>query len=291
MYNERFFDQTLRLFEVGEIPAAALLIAGKLHNAHADSTTWPETRATLHRHPIYQVLMQDPYARRSALRPRGYAGDAGLIDIIYDERHTEECSALGDAIFNCSIKFQASEGVRQRKAYAEVVIGEAWQAGKSICVLACGHLREADGLIGKDLSNITAVDQDPLSLELVRANHGDAINLHEANVFRFLRQAAATGKRFDLIYTLGLTDYLDRRAMELLHRLMKACLAPDGSILLANFLPNHLATGWMDAIMDWQLIYRDERELEDYARGVDLIPRLWRDPTDCIVWCEMTDAA
>ena len=94
-------------------------------------------------------------------------------------------------------------------------------------------------------------------------------------------------ERFDLIYTLGLTDSLDARAMRLLHRMCKACLAPQGRMLLANFLPGHLATGWMDAVMDWHLIYRDEHELEQYAAEVGLIAKCWRDPTDSVVWSEM----
>ena len=105
------------------------------------------------------------------------------------------------------------------------------------------------------------VDQDPLSLDQIRAKHGRAINLVEANVFRYLREAAKAGETFDLIYTLGLTDYLDTRSMQLLHKFMKACLAPNGRLLLANFVPDHLSTGWMDAVLDWHLIYRDEREL------------------------------
>ena len=79
--------------------------------------------------------------------------------------------------------------------------------------------------------------------------------------------------------------------MQLLHTLMKACLAPGGSILLANFLPHHLATGWMDALMDWQLIYRDEDELAGFAREIGTVPECWRDPTDTIAWCRMTAAS
>ncbi len=287
MHNERFFDQTLSLIEHGEFQVALPMLAGQLYSAYADSVAWPETRATLHRHPLHAVLLEDAYSARCAAKPRGYAGDAELIDIIYDQAASVEMSPRGQDIFRHTIKFQASEGVRQRREYATQMVSSAWQSGKEICVLACGHFREGDHLAGNDLSNVTAVDQDSLSLDVVRSRHGDAINLVEANVFNFLRKAAASGTKFDLIYTLGLTDYLDARAMRLLHKLIKACLAPEGSFVLANFLPDHLATGWMDAVMDWQLIYRDETELQGYAREISLVPRTWRDPTGCVVWCEM----
>jgi hypothetical protein len=287
MHNERFFDQALNLIEQGHIPLALPLLAGKLYSAQVDSVGWPETRAALQRHPLHSVLMEDPYLAHCYAKPRGYAGDAALIDLIYDRKLPDNSSARAANLFNITTAFPASEAVRLRRKYATKLVSSAWQSGKRICVLACGHFREGDGLIGQDLSNIVVVDQDPLSLDVVRANHGATITSIEANVFNYLRGAASRGEKFDLIYTLGLTDYLDDRAMRLLHKLIKASLAPSGTILLANFLPFHLGTGWMDAVMDWQLIYRDERQLAEYARDIGMEPKTWRDPTGCIAWCEM----
>lgn len=291
MYNERFFDQTLEMIREGAASAALPMLAGKLYHARAYATHWQETKSTLQRHPLYEVLQEDPFSAYSTARPRGYPGDAGLIDIIYDRRAPTEVSPLGRELFDITIQFPTSEAVRLRRRHAETVLASAWQSGKRICVLACGHFREADTLVGMDMSNVTLVDQDPLSLEVVRERHGASATIFEANVFRYLRSAAARGDRFDLIYTLGLTDYLDVRAMGILHRLVKACLEPDGTFLLANFLPDHLSVGWMDAIMDWHLIYRDEAELTGYAKAVGLLPKVWRDPTGAVVWCEMTSAA
>jgi hypothetical protein len=116
------------------------------------------------------------------------------------------------------------------------------------------------------------------------------VRTQEANVLHWLRGAASRGEKFDLIYTLGLTDYLDDRAMRLLHKLMKACLAPGGQIFLANFVPDHLARGWLDAVMDWHLIYRTEADLQGFAVDIGMTARTWTDPTGCIAYCEMTSA-
>lgn len=296
MHTQRFFDQTLDLIEHGGAPQALPMLAGKLYNAAVDDKSWAETRASLLQHRLHTVLLEDPFCARSFTRPRGYPGDAGLIDIIYDKAAPVTTSPLGRELFNITVHFQAPEGVRQRRAHAQAMVTAAWAERKRILVLACGHFREGDELIGKDVSNITLVDQDTISLDVIRSNHGDqptchtAPAIHTANVFRYLRMAASRGDRFDLIYTLGLTDYLDDRAMQLLHRLVKTCLAPRGTFLLANFLPGHLGTGWMDAVMDWQLIYRDEAGLQGFADGVGLKSRTWRDVTNSIAFCEMTDA-
>lgn len=291
MHNQRFFDQTLDLINHGELSVAVPMLIGKLYNAYADPVRWTETRASLHAHPLHQMLLQDPISAHSTSQPRGYQGDAGLIDLLYDMQPPAGASPLGRSIFELTVQFQTPEAVRQRRNYAETVVCAAWQRGQRILVLAGGHFREGDALIGNDLTNITLVDQDPLSLDQIRAKHGQAITLIEANVFRYLREAAKAGEPFDLIYTLGLTDYLDTRSMRLLHKLMKACLAPKGTLLLANFAPDHLGTGWLDAVMDWQLICRDERELEQYAAEIGMTPTTWRDPTGSVAWCQMTERA
>ncbi len=289
MHNERFFDQTLDMIKRGAVHVAVPMLTGKLYNAFADPARWAETCASLHRHALHDMLLQDPFTAHSASRPRGYPGDAGLIDLIYDMQPPVGVSDIGRALFRVTIQFQAPEAVRQRRIEAEQLVAQACRAEQCVLVLACGHFREGDPLSGHDLSRFTLVDQDALSLDRVSARHGGQIEVIAANVFRFLRRAVKQGRTFNLIYTLGLTDYLDRRAMQLLHRLMKSCLAPAGRIVLANFAPNHLGIGWMEAVMDWQLIYRDEAELESYAQEIDLSAKTWRDPTDSVVWCEMTD--
>ncbi len=287
MLNRIFYDQTLAMIERGETAAALPLMAGKLYADQNDQDNWYATRAELHNHPLHKVLLENPYVSRAFNKPRGYAGDAELIDLIYDQDTPTVLATRAKAMFDVSLSFQGCQGVRNRLEYAAEMLSAAQTSGQRICALACGHLREADHLANQDLTNIVAVDQDPLSLARVRKSHGDNINLVEANVIRYLRSAAQDGQQFDLIYTLGLTDYFDTRTMSFFHELMKACLAPGGSIMLANFAPNHLAMGWMDAVMDWHLIYRDEAELEAHAAEIGLTPRTWRDASGSIVFCEM----
>jgi extracellular factor (EF) 3-hydroxypalmitic acid methyl ester biosynthesis protein len=292
MHNQRFFDQVLRLIDANQTQTGLAMLVGGLQIAHQQRESWPQVKAMLRRHPLYETLQADPMNAYSVARPRGYPGDAGLIDILYDQRPPQPpATELGHQLFGLSIAFNAAEAVRQRRAHAEVVLSAALAAGKRICVLACGHFREGDTLKGQDLSGVVLVDQDPLSLKVVRVAHGTTATIIEANVFRYLRSARSSGTQFDLIYTLGLTDYLDHRPMQMLHRLMKHCLAPGGTILLANFLTAHLSAGWMEAVMDWPLICRDESDLAGYAHEIALQPRTWLDSTGTVAWCEMIDAS
>lgn len=288
MFDERAFDQILGEIERGEAATAAVFLVGMMTNQLREPTGFAQLRSTLRAHPLHRALLEDPFSARAYAKPRGYAGDAVLIDYIYDRLPPPDTSPTGKAIFAASTRFQGSQGVCERRNHAEAVLSRAWSQGKRICAIACGHLREADALVGKDLRNIVAVDQDPLSLGVVASQHDGRIGLVEANAITYLRNAARDGERFDLIYTLGLTDYFDERAMRLLHKLMKQCLAPGGRIMVANFLPGHLSTAWMDAVMDWHLVYRTEAQMESYAREIAMRPHLFRDASNSIVFCEMT---
>lgn len=285
MYNSGLFDAVLNQLDAGDITSGLHLLAGALTTSQAGEHARSELRA----HRLHQVLLEDPYTARAFNKPRGYAGDAELIDMIYDQAPPAQAGDRGRGMFAVTTAFPVSRAVRERRHYAEQIFQREWSSGKRICALACGHLREADMLIGQDLANVTAVDQDPLSIARIRHNHGGQITLCEANVLHFLRRASREGERYDLIYTLGLTDYFDDRAMELLHRLMKDCLTPGGTILLANFVPEHIATGWMDAVMDWHLVYRTEQDLGAFAEQIGMDWRTWRDPTGSIAFCEMQD--
>lgn len=181
-----------------------------------------------------------------------------------------------------------SAAIRHRRDYAAAKLEAAYHADKRICVLACGQLREADQLVGQDLSNVVAVDLDLAALEQVWHRHGNAIELIEDNALTFLCATAQAGRQFDYIYTLGLADHCDEAAMELLHRLMKSCLAEGGEMMIASAMPDTVARGWMSAALSWTPSNRSEADLERYAHRVGLDSRTSRDPTGTIIFSEMS---
>lgn len=287
MHDTRFFDKVVDMIEADAIDFAMPMLVGKLFGAFGHREGWARTRSAYLGHPLRSIMLEDPYIARCVAKPRGYAGDAELIDLIYSRKPPASASRRGQRIFQLGIEFQASEGVRQRRDHAEQFVGEAFAQGKRILCLASGHFREGDPLIGRDIGNIELVDQDPLSLDVVRERFGASARCHEANVFSYLRGAIARGEQFDLVYTLGLTDYLDDRAMGLLHKMAKAVLAPGGEFILANFVPGHLAIGWMDAVMEWQLIYREPEDLARFAAAEGFKAQTWLDRTGAIAWSKM----
>ena len=283
----RLYDQIHQMLNDGEVAGGLYLLAGALNSLKLDPTSWPASRQLLRGHRLHRYLLRDPYTAHAFAKPRGYPGDAVLIDFIYDRQPPPGTSAAGARLFEVTTDFPVARAVRRRREIAGGLLAGARDDGARVCVLACGHLREADALAGRDLANVTAVDQDALSLAAVTKRHGKAINVAHANVVGFLRAAARRRERFDLIYTLGLTDYLDYRATTLLLSLATRCLAPDGKLFLANFRPSHLASGWIDACMDWHLICRDGTDLARLAGTAGLDARTFAEADAAIAYCEM----
>lgn len=291
MNNRHFFDSLLLGINRGEVAHSCHLLLGALNATRQEHALYAHMRSDLRAHDLHRVLLEDPFSHRAWAKPRGYAGDAELIDLLYDRQAPDGTSPLGASLLEVTSMVSSSAAVRHRRDVAASKFEAAWRCGKRICVLACGHLREADGLTGEELINVVGVDLDLSSLERVWRRHGSAIELIEDNALTYLRSSARAGRQFDYIYTLGLTDYFDEREMLFLHCLMKRCLAPGGELMVANFLPDHLALGWMDAVMDWNLVYRTEEDMHRYAASIGFAARTSRDPTDTIVFSEMSAPA
>ena len=67
----------------------------------------------------------------------------------------------------------------------------------------------------------------------------------------------------DIIYTAGLTDYLNRR---LFLKLLTRCycyehLKPGGVLIVSNFSPDNPNRAFNDHVLNWKLIYRDREKL------------------------------
>ena len=70
---------------------------------------WAEVVALCQQHPVYWLLDQDPFTHRARTKPRGYAGDAVLIDYIYRGLpNSRDTSELGREIFQYTAGFSRS---------------------------------------------------------------------------------------------------------------------------------------------------------------------------------------
>ena len=236
----------------------------------SEPTVWSDVVKQCLDHPVMEMIHQDPFTSRSFHKPRGYAGDAVLIDYIYTREHTNldngSVTELGELIFNFTTSAPASAGVRTRRDLMASVIDESSSLidEPRILSVACGHLRE--GKLSRSVSEnqtgqIVALDQDELSLAVVQDSMPGNDVVPICSSIKALFRGELAGERFDLIYSTGLYDYLDDRIAGKLTARLFEMLNPGGRLVLANFLPKIWCAGYMETFMGWNLIYRDSDQM------------------------------
>ncbi len=236
-----------------------------------DVAVWDELARIAREHPVKDYILQDPFTRWSHDKPRGYSGDAGLIDLIYQheskDRLVAEATDLGRAIYDKTIVSEACIAVRERRdILARLVDETATRTGSAeILSVACGHLRESaqvKALTEGKIKRWIALDQDEASLEEVKKTslQYPVIEPNKGNVAGLIRRSYKIGT-FDFVYAAGLYDYLSREvSIRLTQRLMEM-VKPGGEMLFANFSDETLTDGYMESFMNWPLILRTRDDM------------------------------
>jgi extracellular factor (EF) 3-hydroxypalmitic acid methyl ester biosynthesis protein len=225
-------------------------------------------------HPIRPKLHEEPFTRRAYEKPRGYPGDAPMLDLIYgDQPPTERLTKFGARLHEWASHEPAFRSVRERRQILASLIDKiaAEHPMPRILSLACGHLREAqrsEAVRAGAIGEFVAADQDTESLALIeREQSKHRVKPVAMAIRRFLAAPTALGS-FDLVYAAGLYDYLEARVATALTKAMFTALRPGGTLLVANFAPELRDIGYMEAIMDWNLIYRREAEVARFTASI-----------------------
>lgn len=242
-------------------------------NAGADEWRRISAEVVL-KHPVAEILFQCPLTRRSNEKPRGYAGDAELLDHIYglgSASLAPHPATTAGQIYFYTVNSPACRAVRRRREILarEIDVAADRLGGEkpSILSIACGHLREASlsrAVQSGGVDRFIALDQDEESLaEVERAYSGFGVEATKGTV-RAIIARKAVYRDLDFVYAAGLYDYLSEPiGMRLVERMFEF-LRPGGRLLIANFTPAVADVGYMETFMDWWLILRTK----DQVRGL-----------------------
>lgn len=161
---------------------AEQLTSGAVHEAMQNLILWLRCQKIAHpkgqwsalasdclKHPIATLLHQDPLTRRTFQKPKGYAGDATMLDLIYsmedDSFLPSFASPMTEAMFRFTASAPASRAVCARRRIIADLIDQVsdQMACPRILSIAAGHLREAalsQALRDKRIKELIALDQD-----------------------------------------------------------------------------------------------------------------------------------
>jgi SAM-dependent methyltransferase len=221
-------------------------------------------------HPIHDILREDPMTEWAFKHPRGYPGDAVLLDHAYElgqvvANRLRETTTLGRQIYDWLITYSGVTGLKERRRFIASLLDDTAALNRSATVLslACGHARElelSNAAKHKQL-HFVGLDQDLESLQALMGDYGwENVSTAVCNV-RDLLKDPGRFSGFDLVYSSGLFDYLPDSLAQRVLEVMIQMARPGGRIVIANGLQGVSDTGYIEMFMDWQLIYRTEANM------------------------------
>mmetsp|Transcript_57804 Transcript_57804/g.161314 ORF Transcript_57804/g.161314 Transcript_57804/m.161314 type:complete len:354 (+) Transcript_57804:101-1162(+) len=228
--------------------------------------------------PYVELAMS---ASRWRSKPRGYAGDDVSIQMIYDRRPSGDTS-FAKAIDALFLEMPAAQAVRNRRRLLSSRVKGVYTAAARrrlvhVMALAAGPAAEmfdawedlgrpgdlracfvdGDHAAVKALQGRSAANADPLAATTLLC-----AAVHKANLAH-----VALGKHTldvppqDLIYSLGLADYLkDDMVVKLLDIAYKS-LRPGGIVIIGNFHESNPDRACLDHVLQWRLIHRSEGDM------------------------------
>lgn len=269
-------DDCARGIERGAVePALAEFVAAlAAMRAAVPHQHWRRIAATVAAHPVHALMMHDPYSAAAFEKARGYAGDADTLDFVYRHRPAPgRTTPLGRRLFQITTDVPIACAVRARTRYLADLVAETLAASPAATIvsIACGHMRELDGLERSATRNarVYGFDHDATTLEQLTRTYGTHVAARPASVRQLLSHPEIIPAA-DLIYAAGLFDYLDDRAASLLIRRLRSRLTAGGTLVVTNLTGRNPEIAYMESVMDWWMVYRDDEAVRRLAADEDV---------------------
>jgi extracellular factor (EF) 3-hydroxypalmitic acid methyl ester biosynthesis protein len=266
----RFFDERLALLE---------------SESHTSDRETHALHGYFFRKQMWDLIASSEFLLRTNLKPRGYAGDSEMMRMVYEN------TFRGPTVFSRfmhrhPIDTPAANAVRNRRALLAKALRNArekvvYPSKARILSVACGPAWELSDVFTSiedcDKYALTLMDQDPQALQeaktLVgvleqRFNSRIEHTVLQDSIRTMLRTSdpSAQWGQFELVYSMGLFDYLTQPVAKAIVAKLYLLLAPGGELIIGNFHVGNPTRTYMEYWMDWVLWHRTEDELADLAR-------------------------
>jgi SAM-dependent methyltransferase len=237
-------------------------------------------------------FMAAPIWQRGYEKPLGYPGDFQLMKQVYDWERIGD-TAYGRLVHRLGLEVAeciATRMVSIKQTIADTVATAEGNGRVNILSLGCGPAQEvANYLRVPRLERpvaFTLVDQDQSALSLAYEQtlpevmrHGGlaAVSCLHVSFTQLLKAWSIVGElpTQDLIYSVGLIDYLALRRARPLIATLYGQLKPGGRLVIGNMRDTPMSNIWpMEFICDWSVIYRDEAGMRALAEGLSPAPEI-----------------
>jgi extracellular factor (EF) 3-hydroxypalmitic acid methyl ester biosynthesis protein len=237
------------------------------------------------RKQVWDLLLSSAFMARTNLKPRGYAGDSEMMRMLYEQ------APIGATIFARflhlhPVRSHAAQAVRNRIALLGQKIRECIEVrgeGAKVLSVACGPARELRHALGTipliQAVDLTLLDQDDhalaeaaseIQLMYNRSGYRPKVRYEKESVRRMLASNDLDQRigGQNLIYSMGLFDYLTTTVARAVLAKLYELLAPGGQLLIGNYHTGNRTRIYMEYWMDWVLFYRTEGEFLALSEGL-----------------------
>lgn len=234
----------------------------------------------LFRERLGRWFQQGPLNAWSLSKPLGYAGDFVIMDWIMDPHPAQwGLPALMDRYF---LDLEAARAVATRRHWLARRIPELMAAHQGpgsfhIVSIGCGPAAEIlDCLATMDGGvHLTLVDTEPEALAFIRRRIDESgspvsATFRQENLYDYVRARETDltgryGRPADLLYSVGVMDYVPDRHVGRFLRMFRRTLTPGGRAWVGNFARANSSRVYMEWVLDWYLHHRDAAELLEFA--------------------------
>lgn len=243
-------------------------VASEIRSGKLSSEEWQAKRAV-----FGEALSPQTMQGFALAKPHGYAGDFEMLEKIYLRKVSDDPRMKKwDEYFH---RAKAPKAVRNRKTYfinllrrmdAEVANGHG---PVEVLNVASGPARDVFEFFSKHSNGsrlrFDCLDHDPRAIAYATdlcLDFQDRVTFHRVNAFRFAPQ-----KRYQLVWSAGLFDYLDDNSFKaLLHRLYD-CVDEGGELVIGNFSDSNPTRNYMELLGEWFLYHRSRERLLALAQA------------------------
>jgi hypothetical protein len=237
---------------------------------------WRDLINVARAHPLIGLLHESPLLRRAFVKPRGLAGDAPLLDMVYGglaPDDAQQASPLGLSIMDRDTNAPWAVAMRERRDFMAALIDHVAECVPMPYILAasCGHLSEGHfsrAIQRRGIGRFVALDADAETLAVVARDFGgmgiEPVNRNLTSLMDRTFPAAS----FDAIYAAGAYDNLPDRFARDLTRAMFDLLKPGGRLLISNIVQDSYDAGYLEAFGDWFMVYRNAAEVMELATQI-----------------------
>ncbi len=236
------------------------------------------------RRELHPIMLCSPFLYRTYTKPLGYAGDYEMVNMML--RNPYEGSSAFAKLLNFAL-LNTDPVVAHRNRIDYLVEKLRYECARRITRgrtrifnLACGPAVEVQRFLREceesDLAEIDLLDFNAETLDFTREKIMDArssggrettVRYHQRSVHQLLRTATQGGEDeftgYDIVYCAGLFDYLSQRVCKRLVELFCTMVKPGGLVIVTNVSDSNPSKAWMEYLVEWNLIYRGEKEMKD----------------------------